>query len=202
MGVDAEMVVVAPVAITDRALLRLSYETCCAFGHRYFWTDREGVWGEPHHALSLGTEYNLTPPPPPGTTFRVRLWMSYYGPGYERGDPAFLLALARWFRSKLPGSVIYYGSDTGLEIEELTEDREREMWEHFVANQHFPYIRHGSMSGDSIPTPHCELCDEDLIRNGWGGGNFGAFYCPGCGWTQETRDTGKTWTERKERVDA
>ena len=193
MGVDAEMVVVSPTTMTDRELLRLSYETVAAFGHERFFVSR-GDYGEAHHALTPGTEYTLRPIAS-GFAFRTHLWSSYYGPGYERGDLPFLLALRRWFEAKIPGCAVYYGGDTGETLDLLDDAAERDLWAHFVAHQHFPYIKHDRlMGGDGIPTPDCWLCDEPMLRNGFGS-SYGGFWCPGCGYQQETRDGGKTWKE-------
>lgn len=198
MGVDAEMVVVAPQVLTDRDLLRLAYETCGGFGTERFFISRDDTYGGPHHALTPGTSYALDPHPEPGYVFTVRLWQSYYGPGYERGDLPFLLGLRRWFESKLPGARVYYGGDSGEALTLLDDDVERELWQHFITHQRFPYITHkrSLLGGDGIDTPHCDLCDEDLLRNGFGA-NYGGFWCAGCGYEVETRDGGKTWGQRE-----
>ncbi len=198
MGVDAEMVVRWDQELTDAELLRLSYETVAAFGTKKLWVRRDGEYGAPRHALSRGTDYELVPDPGAfKTLLTVHLWTRYYGSGYERGDLPFILSLTRWFRTRLDGCTIYYGGDSGEALLELTSpEGEGELWQHFVDNQHFPYTKGWDRtSDDAIPTPRCDFCDEPTLRYGWGnGGLFGAFNCPGCGWTQKTQDGGKTWT--------
>jgi hypothetical protein len=41
----------------------------------------------------------------------LNLWKSYYGAGYERGDPELFIRSAEWLEQHLPGSEIYYGHD-------------------------------------------------------------------------------------------
>ena len=45
----------------------------------------------------------------------LNLWKSYYGPGYERGDPELFIRSAEWLEQHLPGSEIYYGHDVNDE---------------------------------------------------------------------------------------
>ncbi len=202
MGVDAEMVVASPQELDAASLLRLSYETGSAFGPRHFWLDREGRYGEPRHILSAGTDYEIDLADDAVTVFTVHLVSRYYGENYERGDLPLILALARWFRSKLPGSTVFYGGDSGIGLAPLTTAREDQLWAHFVEHQHFPYIdfdRRSLMGGDNIEQTFCSFCQEPMLRYGWGP-NYASFSCPGCGWKQETRDGGQTWTEPKELV--
>lgn len=198
MGVDAQMVVATPEWLDDDALRRLSYETVAAFGTESLWVRRGDDFGGPRHALSRGTDYELIPAVAAKTTFTVHLWTRFYGPGYERGDLPLILNLARWFRSKLDGCTVYYGGDSGEALLELTPvEGEGELWQHYVDNQHLPYTKGWDrMTHDGISLPECELCQEPVIRNGWGnGGQFAAAYCPGCGWNIETRDAGRSWAE-------
>lgn len=196
MGVDAQMVVASPQALTEAELRRLAYETVSAFGTNRLWVQRDDKYGGPRHALTFGTEYVIDPVPAQ-SVFTVHLWTCYYGEGYERGDLPLILNLARWFRSKLPGCWVFYGGDSGEGLSELTLAREDQLWAHFVENQHRPYIdwdRRSLIGSDGIPGPHCTLCDERTLRYGWGP-NYAAYSCPGCGWKQETRDGGQTWAE-------
>ena len=45
----------------------------------------------------------------------INLWKSYYGPGYERGDPELFVKVADWLEQRLQGSEIYYGHDVSDE---------------------------------------------------------------------------------------
>lgn len=203
MGVDAEMVVVAPQELDQAAVLRLSYETVAAFGHDWFWMDREGRYGEKRHALTAGTDYELEMPDDACTVLTVHIASRYYGENYERGNLPLILNLARWFRSKLPGCTVFYGGDTTDYLSPLTLAREDQLWAHFVEHQHFPYIdfdRRSLLGGDAIEGQFCSFCQEPMLRYGWGP-NYASYSCPGCGWKQETRDGGKTWAEpAKDRV--
>jgi len=45
------------------------------------------------------------------TWLDVGLERSYYGEGYERGDPTFFVRVAEWLERRIPDSEIWYGND-------------------------------------------------------------------------------------------
>lgn len=199
MGVDAVVLVTSPTAIDDRQLLRMSYEVASAFGPSKFFIDREGKYSGPRHALSFDADdrYDwIDKPEDTATVIKVNVWSRYYGEGYERGDLPFLISLRRWFLSALPGCTVFYGGDTTDIAEPFTDEREAELWAHFVKHQHLPYISHRSLISDALDAEQrCEFCDEPMQRFGWGSG-YASFACSGCGLHRETRDGGRTWDEK------
>jgi hypothetical protein len=56
----------------------------------------------------------------------VNLWKSYYGPGYQRGNPELFVKCAEWLEERLRGSEIYYGHDVGHENVSLFDHAARE----------------------------------------------------------------------------
>ena len=43
----------------------------------------------------------------------ANICMSYFGPGYERGDVELLTRCAAWLESNVPGGEVWYGHDVG-----------------------------------------------------------------------------------------
>lgn len=56
----------------------------------------------------------------------VNLWKSYYGPGYERGDPELFVKSAEWLEQRLLGAEIYYGHDVNDENVSLFDNSARD----------------------------------------------------------------------------
>lgn len=178
MGIDAEMTVHSPMLTDDVVVRRLAYELCSAVGPENFWIDRE----RGHHALAL-----IAP-----QTVEVNLAGRYYGPGYERGSWPTYAAIMRFFRLRLPDCALRYGGDSDGEIQIFTERDEQDMWQHWAQYQGRPYRVYFDHTEDGIERPTCSLCQEPMVRNGWGAG-FGSFFCF-CGYGLATRDGGRTWS--------
>jgi hypothetical protein len=69
----------------------------------------------------------------------VNLWKSYYGPGYERGNPELFVKVAEWLEQRLPGSEIYYGHDVGDENVSLFDRSARmKLLEHYEQRKPAP----------------------------------------------------------------
>ena len=196
MGVNAEMAFAVPSGLSERELCRLSYEAYSAFGASPFWLG----YPRNRHAFTLPAEneWRSVDAPDGWHVVFVNLNGRYYGPGYERGDWSTYSGIGRWLRHRLPGCIVYYGSDMGDVLSELTELVDGEMWQHFADNGGRPY-REGfhHVFSEDIPTPECPYCLEPMVCNGGGGGGRAAFYYCYCGYDRETRDGGSTWTARK-----
>lgn len=121
MGLDAKMTVKLREPLSPRSLKELEADTDNAFG-KWLWGRQNGC----SSCLSLW-----------GDLIHVDLAGRYYGPEYERGDLPIYLALRRWFRSRLPGCEVWYGTDDDMQL--LDDAAEQELWDHFVRYQHRPY---------------------------------------------------------------
>lgn len=213
MGVDAEMFVRVKREVSDGEVRSLRLKLGDAFGADKFWIWRNGQGPAPVDATSDGgssrhsvervkrfTQDGDDIEPDRGETFlRVYPASRYYGIGYERGDLPFLLMLARFLREVTGGEVWYGGDSSGACAQVLDDAYERELWAHFVANGHRPYLDGMEWGGDGIPTAYCNLCSSPMRRYGAGSsGMYAPFCCYGCGADVETRDGGKTWVSRKE----
>lgn len=204
MGVNAVVYVAIPKEMTDREILRASYELCEAFGPDKFMLNRKHEYSTRNeHALirynDNAAAYTLKPEPNVNhTVLRVRLWSRYYGPGYERGDFPFLYALARYMERKYFATV-YYGGDVGDSIELWDSDGQEEFLEHFSKFGHSPYRTYSFQPEEHhFGHPFCEYCQEPMNRFGWGR-SYASYTCLGCGWQQVTQDSGVTWTEERQR---
>jgi len=70
----------------------------------------------------------------------VNLWKSYYGVGYERGDPRLFIQCAEWLEERLPGCEIYYGHDVNDENVSLFDKPARErLMAYYHKVGHRPY---------------------------------------------------------------
>jgi hypothetical protein len=70
----------------------------------------------------------------------VNLWKSYYGVGYERGDPELFVQCAEWAEKRLPGCQIYYGHDVNDENVSLFDKSAREkLMKYYRMVGHKPY---------------------------------------------------------------
>ena len=211
MGIDAEMFVRTREPITDEQVCQWSWELASAFGERKFWIwgrDKTAGFSSVRHALhrvesvdedsQVGELY-----PSPGEMFlRTHPATRFYGKGYERGDLPFLLALADWLRMKVPGGEVWYGGDSsGVRFRSLDTAYRDELWSHFVAVGHQPYVGgFGRRLGTGVlGAPVCDFCGGvPMTQYGFGGlpGNeWRAFHCSGCGYDIESRGAAP-FTER------
>ena len=129
MGLDAKMFVVPRHPMTPDDFEKLEADTDNAFG-RYLLGGRESGLGYSCLDPDVTTNGQVD-------SFSVRLTGRYYSPGYERGDLPVYLALRRWFRSRLPGCEVWYGTEEAVEL--LDDEAEQKLWDHFVRFQHRPY---------------------------------------------------------------
>jgi hypothetical protein len=181
MGVDAVMMVQAPSSeVTDDRIVEWSYKLGAAFGFERFLVYRL----DGRRALTRADEddircYNVRERPG-WTTLRVNIFSRYYGPGYERGDLPFLLALARFLEDIVPASYILYGSDSGDTLEYFGRDEQEDLWDHFVSVQYEPYHRAFTPLSGQAP-PSCGFCGDVPMSNHGGGAGVEFYECHGCG---------------------
>lgn len=127
--------------------------------------------------------------------------MRYYGPGYERGDPVFILTVADllWHLAAKDGIDIemFYGGDIadGLPppLDKAAHDA---LYAHFLEVGHAPY----RIRDDSGKLTTCPCCKAGPIgQHGWGQGlTMGG--CDGCG-AEYVRDRqqGAEWRRAPDR---
>jgi hypothetical protein len=167
------------------------------------------------------TRYREDDDPPPGAEYRedsdtpikarrdeclleLSLYGRYYGPGYERGDILIYCAMAEWLEVNIPGCEVWYGGDSsGVCAEPFTEAKRRDLRNHLYGAQGRDYFNRDGWGGKPPVMPKaCSLCPMDRYHgNQFGFGQHGAyaaFHCDGCGKSVETRDSGSTWTEKKD----
>ena len=199
MGIDSIMYVKLRREVTDKEVLRLSYDLGSKFGHSRFFFDRTGkVFSSgPRHIISrvgrLFLDDDDIPVEPERTYLEVGLGTRYYGEGYERGDLPFLLLLGAYLERRLPGCELWYGGDSGgVLFHRFDAARRGELFDHFVHRDDNNYAKTFSTAVGEGLSRHCDFCDEPMIQSG-AGPEFAAFYCPGCGFSEETRDGGRTW---------
>lgn len=189
MGVDAEMFVRVPRALTAADVWAESIRIAKAFGaHSFFvrrpstWTDSQGIKHvvAGHHAMSIVGSFEQDGPtifPDAGETFvRVHLYGRFYGIGYERGDLVNILGIARWLRTAFSSCSIWYGGDSSGEVaQELNDNYERQLWDHFFGasgRAYFDFRKEARLK--------CDFCKVDCNEIG-GGGDRTFFYCSSCG---------------------
>lgn len=183
MGVDAIMYVRFSDGERPNAseILEVSRELCAGFGADRFMIQRETKYGDSHHAISPRRKYDDDDELAGfvATDLVVHLFQRYYGPGYERGDLPFLLAVMQFLKDKWPQAKVLYGGDSGESVEEMTEEAMRALWDHFVEYQHRPYVgAFGSFNGTKAP--ECDFCRWPMHNFG-GGRGLSFFACAGCG---------------------
>lgn len=188
MGIDAEMFVRTMASVTEKEVRKAAVAACSVFGANRFFlmTPQRAVeWQDlPRHAFEIVKSIEQDGPtiePEPGETFiQVHLQTRYWGPGYERGDLAFIVTLAAWLERRFPESEVWYGGDSsGVLHERLGRRLRAEMIAH-AAGDHGADYRIGSpMSG--TPVQRCAFCaDAPMSECRWGCGKVG-FHCCGCG---------------------
>lgn len=203
MGIDARMFVKVRPPKTAAEVRALAVELAAAFGPDRFCIARQVGGGQ--HAVEIIGHYAQDGPdvlPEPGEQFlECHLCTRYYGPGYERGDLAFIMGVAGWFLHRLPGCEVWYGGDSsGVLAVRLDAAGMTALWTHFAGHRH---QARGWEPDFATERQRCEFCDEGMRCCGGGAhGQYVMFRCRGCGLEVETRDGGATWRERKERSNA
>ncbi len=195
MGIDARMYVRVQRKVSDKEILRLSYEVGEAFG-----ADRFFRYGGEHNISKLSKIEQDGPDVNPGpgeTILEVHVWTRYYGIGYERGDLPFLLVLAEWLERKLPDGAVWYGGDSsGVCAAPFGKAARKKLLDHFASASGRDYYK--SFSGDLVGA-ECPLCKVAMQQFGYGPGpRAGSFVCHGCGYKVSTVDGGSTFTPYKE----
>jgi hypothetical protein len=200
MGIDAQMFARTRANLSPEDVRRLAVELCEAFGAGEFWIgedwpvyddDYEKVVRKGRHALEIIGVYHQDGDdivPDDGEMF-IEAYPAtrFYGEGYERGDIVFLLALARWLRSRIPNAEVWYGGDSsGVCAEPLTPEYEEQLWRRFTETGHRGYTGALSNRGgwnDAFgagKNPVCGFCNVAMHNIGGGGGES-FFSCGGCG---------------------
>lgn len=134
---------------------------------------------------------------------QVSLYGRYYGPGYERGDILTYCAIAEWLELNIPGCEVWYGGDSsGVCVERFDELKRRELRTHLFTPKGRDYFKGmwSMHSDEGYGTPAaCSLCPGGkYCGSRFGvGKDFASYHCAGCGISEETRDGGKTWVEKK-----
>jgi hypothetical protein len=225
MGIDAEILVrnVPRSTVTDEWLKATSWDLCRSIG-----ADKFFISADPKDTrLAIertGTRYRDDESQEPGSVYtqdgepilaegdecllEVNVWTRYYGEDYERGDILTLCAIAEWLEFNIEGCEVWYGGDSsGVLAKPFHARRRMELRRHLYSSHGRDYYNDRStfLMRDACDKPvACSLCPDGKYRGnrcGWGGsGNsvYAAFSCGGCGKVLETRDTGKSWAERKE----
>lgn len=203
MGVDAQMFVRHPGRLSPAQVRKLSSDLSAAFWREPFMIWRPGEYEfakKGRHALQIIEEFTQDAPsikPEKGEQFiEVHLSGRYYGEGYERGDWPTIYAVARWLRSRIPDSAVWYGGDSsGVEAQEMDGAYCDMMWDHFIRHGHSPYVeRDNPYDRDRAAKPTCSFCTRMMHEYGWGGGKT-LFSCASCGYACSTKDKGATFED-------
>jgi len=186
MGIDACMLIKVPRVVDKAEALQIAVNAYERFGDALFVIkDGEGK----RHCVTVQEEYSQdgdTIYPEPGQTLlEVHLWGRYYGEGYERGPLHTYIVLAEYFEQAIEGATVYYGGDSsGICADPFDKAARDKIFSYFVKFGHRPYQEFFDHDADGHI---CDLCNTKVIRNGWGG-NYKAWFCPGCGREWEERD--------------
>lgn len=192
MAVDAVMFVRTSAEVSDNSLKVAAWDMCAYLGagsfrdeHPLYKIDR---WFQGGSAIT---------PRPTETFIRVGLLRRYYGPGYERGDLRFLIALAEWLEQRFEPCEVWYGGDSsGFWAHHFDRPARDALKLHFYKVGHDPYQSSpGKLVGDGIGRPpQCARCvpERSPHRSGFGK-DYAVFDCGGCGRVFITRDGGRTW---------
>lgn len=186
MGIDARMLLKVKGTISDDTVLKLAVEAFKRFGDILAIYD---FCKPPEHCIVKVKEYGQDGPSilpqEDETLLEVRLHGRYYGKGYERGNLPDYLILAEYFELAIPGVEVFYGGDSsGVLAEPFGKAERQDLFFHFTQFGHSPYSEYFDREKDG---PTCPLCKIQMIRYGWGG-NYRAWYCPGCNDHVEERD--------------
>lgn len=178
MGVDVRMYVTHDNTLTDAQVRRLSADIFDAMYGDFFYIDKE----RDQHALSVMSQEEA---PLPLRRYRQIIEVStldrYYGPGYERGNPPAIIAVAEWLDRRIPGCTIWYDGDCCDDdaIQPFDRKARLAMLDHWAEHGHAPY--HGGFGRfDAHDTkPICSFCQVEMADHG-GGGDRTFFVCHGC----------------------
>jgi hypothetical protein len=181
MGVDAEILITTDKKFTKKEVRHLAYELSSAFGRDPFWIDR----ADDRHALNICNEdYMLLTIPEEERSkqvLQVSTLMRYYGEGYERGPAAKLLMVMLWLKNRIPKCKVFYGGDTGAELEEVTDEYWNNLFNYWCQNRTEHYKRSfTNLGGKTNPIEHCNFCDVEMVQCGWGN-EYSGYRCLGCG---------------------
>ncbi len=203
MGVDVEMTVILRREIDDEEIRENSLLLTECFGHEWF-----DLWEPKDIAIERtnapGTEdseddhnwcYSMPANVAGQTMLRVRFSQRMYSVGYERGPYYVISSVCRFLQTTWPDCEVWYAGDTGEEAERLDGDLDAKLWAHFCTVAHRPYERSWNPGGVR-PPPTCERCQRALVFSG-GGVDIGFAHCRSCALSVETRDNGRTWTNRE-----
>lgn len=200
---------------TSHQLALWNWDLCRAVGADNFFIDAKEK--KPRFALRLSQSYNAEGDDHPSKDGReyhqdgdtiiaaegewfieVSLWTRYYGPEYERGNWQVICATAEWLEQNIGGEVWYGGDSSGVCATLFDEKARAEMRKHALSIHGRDYYNGFERGPFKTPAP-CSLCvkERGMTRHGWGK-DYIAVSCGGCGKSFETRDDGKTWTEKKE----
>lgn len=200
MGIDIGMFVKIKGKenfLSKKKVLALSYDICEAFGHDWFWIDREGRYDKAgKHALEIVGVYYQDGPSVYANKDTQLIEVStihrYYGEGYERGDLPKIYCVAKWLEDRITKGVVYYGGDSSGVLAEKFGHKEREaLWKHFVKVGHEPYT---SVFEEKDKSRMCDFCQHKMTQYGFGQ-NYAAWICKGCGLKEKTDDGGVTYQD-------
>lgn len=188
MGIDAEMFVRTRQPLTPEQVRILAFRLGETFGADSFYRDRENM----RHHLVVVDRYEQDGPdllPEPGEQFlRVHLWTRYYGVGYERGDLPFIVALAAWLETNIPGGEVWYGGDSsGVCAKPFGQRQRNALFRHFARQGHEPYAGSFDRSLGRGDRPVCGLCRQPMRQTMFSAGTDGGYTCVGCGHEMERR---------------
>jgi hypothetical protein len=164
MGIDAVMYVLSKAKHTEAEINGVAWQMCAVFGANNFFVERNK--DRPHHALELGNSQDGE------TIIHVRLLTRYWGPGYERGSLALLLALGEWLERKFPHGEVWYGGDCDDECSLFDRAARAKLLDHAASE-------HGTDYFMSTPGPMCEFCQALMNQCRYGAGGIGSV-CLGC----------------------
>lgn len=201
MGIDAKMLVKTKENVTPEQVLKIAYRMASTFGAERFWIRRDTSPME--HCLTIINEYwqdgDSVFPEEGEVLIEPHFFTRYYGVGYERGDIMFLIGVAEFLETHIPGGIIYYGGDSSGVCATPFDKTERErIWRHFLERGHFPYVNEGWFNDGEIEPPTCDLCLEPMVRYRFGNhGQIAGFLCTGCNYRLNSEDGGKTYHEEQ-----
>ena len=173
---------------------------CEAFGPEHFLVLRPDKWHpNGRRALELIDDLYTQDGPDilPASNERfvlAHLMTRYYGPGYERGDLPFLIALAEWLERKLKPCEVWYGGDSsGVCAEPFGAKERAAMLDHLASANGRDYFRQTGMlsAGESA---ECDFCEAPMNAQLFSNIKTG-FECAGCGLRTMVHRDGKIESE-------
>jgi hypothetical protein len=175
MGVDVMMFAVLPKGkhLNEEQIIDYSYRLASIDGiawhsgheqRRCIQVDTENIWDVPKRDTDQLLE--------------IKSLDRYYGIGYARGSFPRIYITAKWIQHNLPDAKVYYGGDCQGSINELWEDQEAKLMEHYLTSGNSEYRQGWKMPGDP-KAPICDFDKKPMIAAAWGGSRVG-YYCPAC----------------------